>query len=118
MQREKEPEIYEWQVLPFGSTCSPCCATYALQQHVENSQVIQPCLVEVMSQEFYVDDCLYSTPDPAHGKAVVDGLCRLLAEDGFEIRQWASNLPEIVLIWTSPGLDCSGTALTTPLHYP
>lgn len=31
MEREKEPTIYEWQVLPFETTCSPCCAIYSLQ---------------------------------------------------------------------------------------
>ncbi|XP_077374267.1 uncharacterized protein LOC144016825 [Festucalex cinctus] len=96
MQRDAEPEIYEWQVLPFGTTCSPCCATYALQRHVEDSQVSQPELAEVVTQAFYVDNCLYSTPDPAHAKAVVDGLRNLLAKGGFEIRQWASNLPSVI----------------------
>lgn len=26
--------VYEWQVLPFGTTCNPCCAAFALQRHV------------------------------------------------------------------------------------
>lgn len=30
------PSIYQWEVLPFGTTCSPCCATFALQSHVAN----------------------------------------------------------------------------------
>lgn len=31
---DEPPKVFEWQVLPFGTTCSPCCATYALQRHV------------------------------------------------------------------------------------
>lgn len=96
MQREEEPHIHEWQVLPFGTTCSPCCATYALQRHVQDCPPDQSDLAEVVAQAFYVDNCLYSTPDPAKAKAVVDGLRQLLAEGGFEIRQWASNLPSVI----------------------
>ncbi len=38
MQRSNLPDIYEWQVLPFGTICSPCCATYALLRHVHDYQ--------------------------------------------------------------------------------
>ena len=38
MQPNQEPRVYEWQVLPFGTTCSPCCATYAVHKHVEDSR--------------------------------------------------------------------------------
>ncbi|KAK0149995.1 hypothetical protein N1851_009229 [Merluccius polli] len=35
-EKEHSPDVYEWRVLPFGTTCSPCCATYALQRHVQD----------------------------------------------------------------------------------
>ena len=46
MQLNQEPSVYEWQVLPFGTTCSPCCATYAVHKHVQdhcdgNEEVLQ-----------------------------------------------------------------------------
>lgn len=93
MQREEEPTIYEWQVLPFGTTCSPCCAVYALQRHVQDNYGDQSNLVEVVEHSFYVDNCLHSTPTTAEAKALVDNLRKLLLEGGFEIRQWASNVP-------------------------
>lgn len=34
VSKGEPPAVYEWQVLPFGTTCSPCCATFALQRHV------------------------------------------------------------------------------------
>ncbi len=34
LRRDEPPDTYECRVLPFGTTCSPCCATFALQQHV------------------------------------------------------------------------------------
>lgn len=39
MRREDPVDVYEWQVLPFGATCSPCCAIYALQKCVQNLPV-------------------------------------------------------------------------------
>ena len=36
MRCEESPVVYEWQVLPFGTTSSPCCAIFALQQHARN----------------------------------------------------------------------------------
>lgn len=96
MQRTEEPKIYEWQVLPFGTMCSPCCAIYALQRHVQETSEISRDLVDCVEQSFYVDNCLRSTHSKEEAKDLVEGLCQLLHSRGFEIRQWASNVPAVI----------------------
>lgn len=54
-----QPRIYEWQVLPFGTISSPCCAVFALQNHIlENSQPSEK-VHDAVLKSFYVDN--YST---------------------------------------------------------
>ncbi len=96
MQREEEPTIYQCQVLPFGTTCSPCCTVYALQRHVWDNCGDKSSLVEVVEHSFYVDNCLQSTRTAAEAKALIDDLRQLLLEGGFDLRQWASNVPGVV----------------------
>ncbi len=95
MCREAEPEINEWQVLPFGTTCSPYCAIHALQYHVQGHKDDITDLVDIVEHSFYVDNCLHSVPTTSEAKAIVDGLCQLLSKGGFEIRQWACNVPSV-----------------------
>lgn len=42
LRSEDPPDVYEWQVLPFGTTCSPCCAIFALQTHARHYQDSHP----------------------------------------------------------------------------
>lgn len=95
MDREQEPSIYEWQVLPFGTTCSPCCAIYALQRHIQDSVECNPTLAETVERSFYVDNCLHSTHSTEEAKRLVDDLRHHLQTGGFEVRQWASNVPMV-----------------------
>ncbi len=96
MQRTSEPRIFQWEVLPFGTTCSPCCAVYALQQHVRDHEPPDSLLMQVVEQSFYVDNCLHSVSKVEDAKALIDNLRALLSKGGLEIRQWASNMPEVV----------------------
>ena len=85
MQRDRIPDVYEWQVLPFGTTCSPCCASFALQKHVlDHSQPGEDTQVSV-EKSFYVDNCLQSFASRDMAKNLVDKLCSLLASGGFEL---------------------------------
>ena len=93
---EDEPKTYEWQVLPFGSTCSPCCATFALRKHVSDHKEQYPEVAASVDKSFYVDNCLDSLPTSREAKHLDHQMRDLLADAGFEIRQWASNDPTVV----------------------
>jgi hypothetical protein len=69
MERDAEPTIYEWQVLPYGTTCSPCCAIYALQRHAREHPDSDPEVWDSVENAFYVDNCLQSIPSTAEAKA-------------------------------------------------
>lgn len=96
MDREADPDIYKWQVLPFVMTCSPCCAIYALQYHAQEHKDTMVGLADIVENSFYVDNCLYSTPHQGEAKAIIDGLRQSLLKGGFEIRQWACNIPSVL----------------------
>ena len=49
-----------------------------------------------MEQAFYVDNCLDSVPSAAEAKQLVSDMREILASGGFEIRQWAGNVPSVV----------------------
>lgn len=96
LKTEDPPSVYEWQVLPFGTTCSPCCATYALQTHVINHSLPGEDVREAVERCFYVDNHLQSLSSIDEAKKLVDKLKALLATGGFELRQWVSNTPEVI----------------------
>lgn len=95
MRIEEQPEVYECQVLPFGTMCSPSCATFALQKHVQNHKEGNENIFQSLQQCFYVD-CLQGLPSVQPVTFLVHKMCRLLASGGFESQQWASNQSFVV----------------------
>ncbi len=96
LDRTKPPDVYEWQVLPFGTTCSPCCAIYALQRHILDHSNSDENVRVTVERNFYVDNCLKSLPSPEEAKQLVNKLRELLASGGFDLRQWAYNVPSVI----------------------
>lgn len=86
-----------WRDLKVGepprvfSTCSPCCATYALQRHVTDHSQPEDIVRVSVDRCFYVDNCLQSVRTPEEAKQLVDWLRNLLSSAGFDLRQWACN---------------------------
>lgn len=91
LKTKEPPSIYEWQVLPFGTTCSPFCAIFALQKHVLDHSQPREDVHHSVLKSFYVDNCLQSFTSVEEAKSLVDKLRSLLAEGGFDLRQWSSN---------------------------
>ncbi|XP_039520697.1 uncharacterized protein LOC120474476 [Pimephales promelas] len=96
MERDREADVYEWRVLPFGTTCSPCCASYALHKHVLDNTEAGDNLRFTIQRSFYVDNCLQSLNTADEARELINHLRKLLADGGFNIRQWASNQPSVV----------------------
>lgn len=70
---------------PLGLPCSPCCATFSLQKHVLDHSQPGHQVAEVIETSFYVDNCLHSLTSTGVAKDLVDQLCALLNEGGFEL---------------------------------
>lgn len=96
LKMDEPPKVFEWQVLPLGTTCSPCCANYALQRHVIEHSVDNASLRFSVEKCFYVDNCLQSVGSSEEARCLVDGLREMLSRAGFDIRQWASNVPSVL----------------------
>ncbi|KAM9744816.1 uncharacterized protein ACNS7B_009326 isoform 1-T1 [Menidia menidia] len=96
LDRSRAPTVYEWQVLPFGTTCSPCCATFALQKHVLDHSSPEEDTRHSVENCFYVDNLLQSFSSPSEAEQLIGKLQPLLLSGGFELRQWATNLPELL----------------------
>ncbi|KAL0147387.1 hypothetical protein M9458_057314 [Cirrhinus mrigala] len=74
------PRVYEWQVLPFGTTCSPCCAVFALQKHALDHSQPEDDVRDSVLKSFYVDNCLQSFTSVEEAKCFVDRIRNLLAD--------------------------------------
>ncbi|XP_048259935.1 uncharacterized protein LOC124119260 [Haliotis rufescens] len=96
MDTERDVSIYEWQVLPFGTTCSPCCATYAIQRLGTENKEEYPDVHQAVKDSFYVDNCLSGFPSVDKAREFISRLRHVMKSGGFNIRQWISNDPDVV----------------------
>ncbi len=81
---------------PFGTSCSPCCATFAIQKHVIDHSLPGEDVRESIEKYFYVDNFLQSFSCQEEARARASNLRDLLATGGFDLRQWASNAPQVL----------------------
>lgn len=88
LKRDQPPDVYKWQVPPFSTICSPCCAMFAVQHHTENHTKPGEDVWFSVEQCFYVDNCLQSLRSTQEAKTLSSG--------GFDLRQWASNEPSVI----------------------
>ena len=91
-----EPEDYRMTVHLFGGTWSPSCCAYALRRAAQDQPGFSEAARRTIADNFYVDDLLKSTRNPAEAKALIKDITLLLARSGFHITKWVSNSPEVM----------------------
>ena len=81
----------------FGAKSSPSCATFCLRQTArEFGKFYDPWLVNMVLNNFYVDDCLISVNATEDAITMVKNLRSLLAKGGFRLTKWLSTSHEVM----------------------
>ncbi len=95
LDQEKEPDIYEFQRLPFGNTASPFCAQHALHSHAEKNKDCYP-KADTVNNAMYVDDVLDSCETVSEAITLRQQTSELVSGAGFSLRKWMSNEADVI----------------------
>ncbi|VDI63376.1 Hypothetical predicted protein [Mytilus galloprovincialis] len=90
----------------FGATSSPSCSNYALQNTAkENKDRFDSLVIETLTKNMYVDDCLCSTDTEEGAISLIKNVTELCKEGGFNMTKWTSNSQNVVQ--SIPEKDCA-----------
>ena len=92
----KQPVEYQMTVHLFGATSSPSCCSYALKKTAEDNIEFSKEVIDTVNRNFYVDDCLKSSPTKEEAIGLVKELPALLSRGGFRLTKWLSNEREVL----------------------
>ena len=88
----KYPKTYCMQVHLFGATSSPSCTAYALKRTAsDNADKFTEEVVDTVTRNFYVDDCLKSVDSEDKATKLAADLQSLMKMGGFRLTKWISN---------------------------
>ena len=81
----------------FGATSSPSCASFCLRQVVRDfGHLHDPLTSDIVTNNFYVDDCPVSFKSEEEAIRIVEDLTQLLKKGGFYLTKWAKNNPKVL----------------------
>lgn len=84
-------KTFKMQRLLFGATCSPFIAQYVKNKNAEKYQDLYPEAVDIIINNHYMDDCLYSCDTESQAIRLVQEITTIHKAGGFTITQWSSN---------------------------
>ena len=94
---DEEVATYRMCVHLFGAASSPSCCNFALRQvAVDNKDEFDENILNIVNDNFYVDDCLVSVDDEDEAIVVVNQLRKLLKLGGFKLTKWISNSRKVI----------------------
>ena len=80
----------------FGATLSPSCASYCLRRVVVDfSYEHLPITSEIVTHNFYVDNCLMSFQSAEQAIEEMQDLAQLFQKGGFHLTIWSTNSSEV-----------------------
>ena len=89
---EETPASYQMLVHIFGAKSSPSCANFCLRQTtLDFAHLYDPTILEIVLNNFYMDDCLFSVSSVEEAISAQRSLCVLLGRRGFHLKKWLLN---------------------------
>ena len=110
---ELPPQEYHMPVHLFGASSSASCCQFCLLESA-NDQVedFDKATLEIVRNNFYMDDCLFSASCLDEAIRIVHQLSKLLENRGFYLRKWLGNDQKVLP--TIPNSDLSKASLSLP----
>ena len=112
---DSTPVAYQMLVHLFVATSSPACASFALRQTARDfGSNDNQAAVEIVLNNFYVDDCLASFNSESKAVKVKHDLVQLLRKGGFHLTKWVTNSE--VILSTIPEKERSKSLKCLDIH--
>ncbi|XP_076246269.1 uncharacterized protein LOC143186476 [Calliopsis andreniformis] len=89
-------KTYELNTVTFGISSAAYLAVRCLQQLAEDERLSAPIAANVLKRDLYVDDLLTGANTFNDALRLRDEIIDLLKRGGLNIRQWASNEPQLL----------------------
>lgn len=94
--RTGPPQEYRMTSLIFGAASSPCTAIYVKNKNAECHSQQYPEVAKATVRNFYMDDYLGAFDNRLEAQRVVNSMHKVHLAASFELRGWASNVPEVI----------------------
>lgn len=94
--RDRKPDVYELEVMMFGSSCSPSCAQFVKNKNAKQFSSENPAAVEAIISKFYVDDYLDSKATKGEACKMIQDVIDIQKKASFEVCNWVTNSAEVL----------------------
>ncbi|XP_057369839.1 uncharacterized protein LOC130690968 [Daphnia carinata] len=88
-------QLYKWNRLPFGLTCSPAVLRTVLKKHLESYEGELAESSQQILRHLYVDDYLSNASTLEETMAVIGTVLKLFADAKMDLRKWVTNNSEL-----------------------
>ncbi|XP_070144891.1 uncharacterized protein [Drosophila kikkawai] len=100
---DRDPDVYEMNVMTFGAACSPSTAHYVKTLNALKFRDSDPRAVKAIIDHHYVDDYVDSFATESEAIGVSTRVKEIHAEAGFELCQFSSSSPIVEAALGPPG---------------